>query len=199
MVENLRLRQYERRDSDAVAALDAWALGETQTDPEDIPGREDIHDIEAAYLDSGGDFVVGVLKRDSECGRRLGDRAVETGDGATTVETGNGATVETGDGCMVAMGGFLPSAAGHDDERTVAGAAELHRMRVAPPCQRRGYGAALLAELEARAAAAGFERALATTAARQQAAVAFYPAHGYDRVGTSTYGAYDLVHFQKEL
>jgi GNAT superfamily N-acetyltransferase len=192
MAEDIQLRRYKPRDSDAVVTLDAWALGETQTDPEDIPGREDIHDIEATYLDSGGDFVVGLCKRDSECGRRLGERA-------RTVETDDGATVETGDGCVVAMGGFLPSAAGHDDERTVAGAAELHRMRVAPPCQRRGYGAALLADLEARAAAAGFERALATTAARQQAAVAFYPAHGYDRVGTATYGAYDLVHFEKKL
>ncbi|TQR22273.1 hypothetical protein C9J85_08780 [Haloferax sp. wsp5] len=45
---------------------------------------------------------------------------------------------ETFDGGLAAMGGFLPNDVGHADERTVPGAAELHRMRVAPSRQRRG-------------------------------------------------------------
>ena len=72
-------------------------------------------------------------------------------------------------------------------------------MRVAPPHQGRGYGRRLLSELERRALAAGFRLLLATTAARQRSAVAFYPAAGYREVGRSTYGEYELVHFEKEI
>jgi len=189
----VRFRQYEEGDADAVAALDAWTMQETATDPEDIPGHEDVAKIESVYVESGGDFVVGVL-----------DRTVESVDAADP-DTGTGSPdqwvkqVETTDGPVVAMGGLLPSEAGHEDERTVLGAAELHRMRVAPPCQRSGYGAALLAELERRAAVAGFETVLATTARRQRAAVAFYHAAGYRQAGTSAFGEYELVHFEKEL
>ena len=41
--------------------------------------------------------------------------------------------------------------------------------------------------------------AVRRAAARQRSAVAFYPAAGYREVGRSTYGEYELVHFQKEL
>ena len=95
--------------------------------------------------------------------------------------------------------GFVPSEAGHDDERTIAGAAELHRMRVAPTHQRRGYGQALLVTLEERAANRGFDVVLATTARRQSAAVAFYREEGYEPVGESTEAGYRLIHFEKEL
>lgn len=88
-----------------------------------------------------------------------------------------------------AMGGYLPTEAGYDDERSVRGAAELHRMRVAPTHQGQRYGRAVLAELEARAVDAGFELLLATTAARQRRAVAFYPAAGYREVDGSTHSA----------
>jgi GNAT superfamily N-acetyltransferase len=101
------------------------------------------------------------------------------------------------------MGGFVPTAAGHADERAVAddgtGTAELHRMRVAPPRQREGHGQRLLERLETQARALGFQRLLATTSRRQTAAVAFYPAHGYRQVDESTHGEYDLVHFEKSL
>jgi ribosomal protein S18 acetylase RimI-like enzyme len=95
------------------------------------------------------------------------------------------------------MGGYLPTEVGYEDERSVPDAAELHRMRVAPTHQRRGYGRALLDELERRATAAGFDLLVATTAMRQESAVRFYRSNGYTEVDRSEYGEYDLVHFEK--
>jgi len=175
-VTELNFRRYRPTDADPVWHLHEWALEEAGTDPADLPGVEDLRAVGATYLDEG-DFVVGVgaeARRDER-------------------------PLRTDDGVVVAMGGFLPSEAGHEDERTVAGAAELHRMRVAPTRQGSGHGRALLETLEKRAAAAGFDRLLATTAARQAAAVGLYESAGYDRVGASGYGEYELRHFEKRL
>ncbi|PSQ17782.1 N-acetyltransferase [Halobacteriales archaeon QS_8_69_73] len=114
-------------------------------------------------------------------------------------DTGTDPADVPGTGALVAMGGFVPAAAGHDDERTIEGAAELHRMRVTPSCQRRGYGRRLLRALETAAGRAGFDPMLATTARRQAAAVEFYADEGYAVAGESTEGDYELVHFEKEL
>ncbi|PSP20046.1 N-acetyltransferase [Halobacteriales archaeon QH_10_67_13] len=150
-------------------------MEEAGTDPADLPGVNDLRAVKATYLDDG-DFVVGIAAEARRDERRL----------------------RTDDGVLVAMGGFLPSEAGHEDERAVAGAAELHRMRVAPTRQGSGHGRVLLETLEKRAAA-GFDRLLATTAARQAAAVELYESAGYDRVGASAYGEYELRHFEKRL
>jgi ribosomal protein S18 acetylase RimI-like enzyme len=171
----IRFRRYAPEDGEAVRTLHEWAMRDAGTDPEDIPGTEDLQAIERAYLDSGGDFVVGI--------------ATEDGDDLPA----------TAEGGLAAMGGFMPSEEGHEDERRVPGAAELHRMRVAPPLQGEGYGRELLAELESRIREAGFDRIVATTAATQRRAVAFYPAAGYREVDRSTFGEYELVHFEKEL
>jgi ribosomal protein S18 acetylase RimI-like enzyme len=183
-----QFRQYDPRDADAVAELDEWAMRTAGTDPADIPGNEDIEHIGSAYLDAGGAFLVGTVD----------PAAVD----ATAFDGSGGrdrAAFETFDGLVVAMGGFLPNEEGYDDERTVAGAAELHRMRVAPPCQGRGYGTDLLRALEERVSAAGFSRVLATTAQRQQRALSLYAGAGYERVDRSQYGEYDLVHFEKTV
>lgn len=174
---DLRLRQYDPRDSDAVWQLHERAMRAAGTDPSDIPGTEDLRTIETSYLDAGGDFLVGICDADST---------------APTLP-------ETFDGALVTMGGLLPSEAGHDDEQTVPGAAELHRMRTAPAHQGQGFGRQLLGALERRARAAGFERALATTACRQQRAVAFYRAADYREVDRSNFGEYELLHFEKLL
>ena len=184
---SLEFRRYDPRDAGAVAQLDEWALRVAGTDPADIPGHGDIERIRSTYPDAGGAFLVGVA--DPADAREAFDRAGDR----------DGETVETFDGLLAAMGGFLPSENGYDDEQTVAGAAELHRMRVAPPVQGRGYGTALLRALEERVTAAGFSRVLATTARRQERALALYPGAGYERVGTSAYGEYELVHFEKGL
>jgi GNAT superfamily N-acetyltransferase len=178
MPDEFTLRQYDARDASPVWDLHEWAMQAAGTDPADVPGTEDLERIEAAYLD-GGDFLVGVWHgADIDPERPL---------------------PQTFDGPLVAMGGLLPWEAGHEDERTVAGAAELHRMRVAPPLQGRGYGRELLAALETRAVELGFDLLLATTAARQEAATRFYPAAGYEAVDQSTMGEYELRHFQKDL
>ena len=44
-----------------------------------------------------------------------------------------------------------------------------------------------------------FETLLATTSTRQSAALDFYASRGYERAATSAAGAYELVHFEKEL
>lgn len=177
----LQIRRYDTADSDAVCALNDWAMRDAGTDPTDIPGHEDVTAIESVYFDAGGSFLVGVCETPNPFGGW------------------NSTPFETTDGFVVAMGGFLPSEQGYEDERTVPGAAELHRMRVAPPAQGRGYGRAILQALEAEIARAGYEHVLATTATHQTRALAFYPAHGYERVGTSQLGEFDLVHFEKRL
>ncbi|OYR82541.1 hypothetical protein DJ72_09110, partial [Halorubrum distributum] len=137
----LSLRTYEPPDETAVWALHEWAIAETGVDPSDIPGTDDLRTVETSYLDPGGDFVVGVVDADSP-----------PVDPATTTTTVSGEDVDltTTDGTLAAMGGYMPNLAGHGDERDRPGAAELHRMRVAPPYQRQGFGRALLSELERR-------------------------------------------------
>lgn len=185
----LSLRAYDPRDEAAVWALHEWAIRETGVDPGDVPGTDDLRSIESSYVDVGGAFVVGTL----------GPADAARVPASEPVAGESLDALATHDGTLAAMGGYVPNRAGHDDERDRPGSAELHRMRVAPPYQRRGYGRALLAGLERRAAADGFPRVLATTSTRQAAAVEFYRARGYERAATSTAGAYELVHFEKEL
>lgn len=177
----VRFRRYEAADADALLALDEWALRDAGTDPADVPGSADLRSVQESYLDTGGDFVVGTV------------RSLEAeADAARTAP-------RTVDGYLVAMGGYLPTEVGYDDERSVRGGAELHRMRVAPTHQGRGHGRTLLDDLESRAAEAGFELLLATTAVRQRRAVAFYPSAGYREVGRSEHDGYELVHFEKPI
>ena len=173
----LSLREYDSRDADAVWRLHELAFEDLETDPDDIPGTDDLRNVEGAYIESGGGFLVGT---------------VPSAAAAPEVP-------RVHEGALVAMGGFLPGDAGHDDERRVAGAAELHRMRVAPSCQRCGYGRRLLRALEDAVREAGYDPVLATTARRQRAAVEFYASEGYAMVGESAEGDYELVHFEKEL
>jgi ribosomal protein S18 acetylase RimI-like enzyme len=189
----LRLRQYDPRDSEAVVCLDGWALRDVGTDPDDIPGNEDVRAIASTYLDAGGEFLVGVLSgpRQAVLGS---DDSLDTPDAPERPDR-----LRTFDGWLVAAGGFLPSTDGYEDERTVSGAAELHRMRVAPPAQGRGYGWKLLDALESRAAAAGFDLLLATTARRQTAAVKLYRSAGYTEIERSRFEGYELVHFQRAV
>ena len=178
-MSDLRCRSFDPRDASAVQRVDELALAETETDPDDIPGSGDLADVAGSYLDRGGEFLVGVLPE--------------------PLDVEDSTDITTHDGSIVAIGGYLPSEAGYEDERTVPGAAELHRMRVHPAAQGRGYGRDLLAALESKIAAAGFDPILATTARRQQTAIAFYPSAGYEQVGESTMGEYKLVHFEKRV
>ncbi len=183
MADTIRFRRFEARDTDALQTLDALALRDAGTEPADVPGSDDLQTVGESYLDAGGEFLVGVL----------------SGAAVNPPDKRQRRLPETTDGSLVAMGGFLPTEAGYEDERSVTGAAELHRMRVAPTHQGRGYGRALLGELERRAREAGFDLLLVTTARRQHRAVRFYDAAGYDEVDRSEYGEYELVHFEKSI
>ncbi|MFW6017572.1 MAG: GNAT family N-acetyltransferase [Halapricum sp.] len=148
------IRRFEPGDSDAVLALNERAMAAEGTDPADVPDIDDLHRIEAEYLDSGGEFLVARL-----------------------------------DGRLVGMGGL-----------TVDGeVAELFRMRVDPAHQRSGIGSRLLARLEDAARERDATRLLAETAARQRAAIAFYPVHGFEERGRRSFGDYELIHFEKRL
>ena len=70
----------------------------------------------------------------------------------------------------VASGGFRR----HDDE-----AAEIKRMYVVEDRRGVGYARRLLAELEARAALAGYRRIVLETGLRQPEAIALYESSGY--------------------
>jgi len=128
------------------------------------------------YFDTGGSFLVGVVPAGVD------DELPQTFDGG-----------------LAAMGGFLPSDVGNADERAVPGAAELHRMRVAPSQQRCGYGRMLLDRLGQQAVDRGYAVLLATTSQSQSAAVEFYRDEGYSEVARSTQGEYTLIHFEKRL
>ncbi|MFB6136676.1 MAG: GNAT family N-acetyltransferase [Halobacteriaceae archaeon] len=93
------------------------------------------------------------------------------------------------DGRVVATGAL---------ERVDETAAELRRMRVDPDRQRRGYGRAVLDELEARARDLGYDRLVLETAAHQ-GAVPFYEAAGYDETGRRRWKQFELVAMEKRL
>jgi len=187
----LTLRSYDSRDDQAVWTLHEWAMRETGVDPSDVPGTDDLREIEASYPGVGGGFVIGVVG---------GVDPVEPQpEGVIDADTEQLKSLATHDGVLAIMGGYVPRQADRSDERDRLGVAELHRMRVAPPYQRRGYGEALLTEIELQAASDGFTRLLATTSTRQTAALGFYSAHGYEQRATSTAGDYKLVQFEKQL
>jgi len=52
------VRRYESGDQAAVQRVFRRAMREAGTDPTDVPGTRDLDWIEAAYLDTGGEFLV---------------------------------------------------------------------------------------------------------------------------------------------
>jgi ribosomal protein S18 acetylase RimI-like enzyme len=53
------VRRYREGDGPAVRALHERALAATGTDPADVPDIDDLEDVRGAYLDAGGEFLVG--------------------------------------------------------------------------------------------------------------------------------------------
>jgi GNAT superfamily N-acetyltransferase len=94
------------------------------------------------------------------------------------------------DGEVMAIGGF---------RRTADGAAEIKRMRIRGDLQGRGYGTALLAELERLARERGMGKLCLETAVTRRRAPAFYRKRGYQVRGYGSYGAVETVQFEKEL
>jgi ribosomal protein S18 acetylase RimI-like enzyme len=94
------------------------------------------------------------------------------------------------DGELVAMGALLPSGPAR---------AEVKRMRVHPRAQGRGYGGAILTELERAARELGFTELHLETTAGQIAAQALYRSRGYTETGRGRHGEFELILFEKLL
>ena len=166
---SLELRRYEPRDADAVWALHQRALRDIGAYDEEYAHLDaDLRAVPEAYLDAGGEFLVGE---------------------ATTGSDGSAS-----DG-VVAMGGLQPATAVDHHEADDAGV--VRRMRVDPDHQRQGYGSRLLAELEARAADLGFDRLVLDTTPRQTAAMALYESFGYEETHRETTPAGEMVFYEK--
>jgi ribosomal protein S18 acetylase RimI-like enzyme len=54
----MRLRRATTADADALLALQERALRDAGTDPADVPGTDDLRDVEATFFDVGGKFLV---------------------------------------------------------------------------------------------------------------------------------------------
>ncbi|WP_336210021.1 GNAT family N-acetyltransferase [Nonomuraea sp. LPB2021202275-12-8] len=91
---------------------------------------------------------------------------------------------------VVAMGGLKPV-----DTQT----AEVCRLRVHPHHQRRGFGAAMLSALEARAVELGFHSVRGDTTLNQGAALALYERHGWREISRSQVGGLTVVYGEKRL
>jgi ribosomal protein S18 acetylase RimI-like enzyme len=106
------------------------------------------------------------------------------------LDAGGAFVVGLVDGEIVAMGALQPSGAGR---------AEVKRMRVHPRAQGRGYGGAILAELERAGAELGFAELHLETTTGQVAAQALYRSRGYRETGRGQHGAFELILFEKRL
>jgi ribosomal protein S18 acetylase RimI-like enzyme len=91
---------------------------------------------------------------------------------------------------VVAMGGLRPL----EDQ-----AVEMCRLRVHPEFQRRGFGAAMLTALEARAVELGFSLMRGDTTLNQVAALSLYARLGWREVSRRRVGGLMVVHVEKQL
>lgn len=97
---------------------------------------------------------------------------------------------EIAGGRVVAMGGLR-----RIDDQTV----EMCRMRVHPEFQRRGFGAQMVAALEARAIELGYVRLRGDTTLNQPAAIELYRKYGWRETGREQRGGYVVLYGEKDL
>ena len=92
MASGIEIRPYREADQEAVVALHERAIRAAGTPPEKLPDTSDMADIEGAYVDAGGAFLVG--EHDGEIVTMGGLRPAErTADEGNTSARG-GATAE---------------------------------------------------------------------------------------------------------
>lgn len=95
------------------------------------------------------------------------------------------------EGRVVAIGAFK-----RIDENT----AELKRMRVHPDFQRRGFGQAIIEELEKRAKEMGYKKMILDTSEEWTKAQNFYQKNGYQEVGRKVLSIrYHAIFYEKDL
>lgn len=94
------------------------------------------------------------------------------------------------DGVIVAIGALRP----FDDTRV-----EMKRVRVHPDHQRRGFGDAIVEQLEQRARELGYRAIHLDTTAHQEPAIAMYQKRGYTEIGRADLRRFQLVLMEKSL
>jgi GNAT superfamily N-acetyltransferase len=94
------------------------------------------------------------------------------------------------DGEVVAMGGF---------RQKTENVAELKRMRVHPRYQGRGFGQAILTELERRARALGYSSLFLDTLPTMAPARRLYAKNGFVQTGTKRVGRFEAILYEKAL
>jgi GNAT superfamily N-acetyltransferase len=98
--------------------------------------------------------------------------------------------VGTQDDIMVAIGAL---------KRITLTVAEITRMRVKPQFWRRGFGQAILNELEDSARTLGYRILCLDTTVQQIAAQKLYSKNGYREVGSMLLGDFESIVMVKEL
>lgn len=150
----LTIRRYQADDHDQVWHLHKLALLASGAYAESGPWDDDLHHIEEVYINSGGEFLVGLCE-----------------------------------GVIVAMGAITVE----------GGKPEIKRMRVHPDHQRRGYGQAILQQLEQRARELGYPAIQLETTAKQLSAQHFYRKNGYVETGRTQWRQFTVIHYEKVL
>ncbi len=84
-------------------------------------------------------------------------------------------------------------------KRTSNHRAEIKRMRVHPNHQRKGFGRAILLELERRAVELGYSTVHLDTTVQQAAARHLYIQSGYTKLRQGAVGAFQCIFFEKQL
>ena len=184
MSGEIAIRRATTDDAQRLRELNEVALRQVDAYAEDAVEEgmdEDLEDIEANYVEAGGDFFV-----------------------AETVDDGDASTDSTTDRRIVGMGALEPVGAGtfqadrivHDGDGP---AAEITRMRVAPDHQRRGIGTRLVERLEERARELGYEVLVLDTTARQTGAQRLYESFGYEQRDSVEWREYEVLLYKKTL
>lgn len=105
------------------------------------------------------------------------------------IENGGEFLVGVCDDQLVAMGALVVG----------ADKAEVKRMRVHPDHQRRGFGQAVLQQLEERARELGYQSVFLETTAQQEAAQHFYTKNGYDEIERKAWHQFMVILYKKEF
>jgi ribosomal protein S18 acetylase RimI-like enzyme len=181
-VSELTLRRYDPADKNAVWTVHERAFRAAPVEHYPELNRKLRH-VDRAFLENGGEFLVGSVPVPPADPREYGPANER----------------------IAAMGGYLPSTADAStvrpgspveaDERTV----EVKSVRVDPAFQRRGFARTLVSELESRARAAGFERAVLDTGEDLTAAQSLYESMGYEDAGREEFRGFELVYYETAL
>ncbi|OLT13744.1 GNAT family N-acetyltransferase [Actinomadura sp. CNU-125] len=171
----LRLRRYRPTDHGVVLALHREGLAQVGLRPGDgVYYDHDFFRMEDIYLRNDGEFLVGEIE------------------GSLVAMGGLRRADLVPGGHARAFGGFSLGTGRLD-------AVEMVRLRVLPPLQRRGYGAAMVTALERRAAELGYRILRADTTELQEPALALYRRFGWTETRRETIGGIVNIYIEKPL